>query len=74
MVTTMGENDYNVSFPDFEEIITYGETLEEAYIMAEDALKLCLFDLYQDKVDIPEATKINKIELKKDQVAILDRV
>ncbi|MEY8001717.1 type II toxin-antitoxin system HicB family antitoxin [Clostridium sp. Mt-5] len=74
IITTMAENDYNVSSPDFEEIITYGEILEEAYIMAEDALKLCLFDLYQDKVIIHEATKINKIELKKNKVAILVKV
>ncbi|MEA5008250.1 type II toxin-antitoxin system HicB family antitoxin [Clostridium tyrobutyricum] len=74
VITNMADDDYNVSFPDFEEIITYGETLEEAYIMAEDALKLCLFDLYQDKIDIPEATKINKIELKKDQVTILVKI
>lgn len=74
VITALGENDYNVKFPDFEEIITYGETLEEAYSMAEDALKLCLFDLYQDKEDIPESIKINKIELEKDQVAILVKV
>ena len=74
VITTLGENDYNVKFPDFDEIITYGETLEEAYNMAEDALKLCLFDLYQDKEDIPEAQKINKIKLEKDQVAILVKI
>lgn len=74
VITTMGENDYNVKFPDFEEIITYGETLEEAYVMAEDALKLCLFDLYKDKKDIPEAQKINKMKLEKGQVAILVKV
>jgi len=74
VITTLGENDYNVKFPDFDEIITYGETLEEAYNMAEDALKLCLFDLYQDKEDIPEARKINNIKLEQDQVAILVKV
>ena len=74
VITTLGENDYNVKFPDFDEIITYGETLEEAYNIAEDALKLCLFDLYQDKEDIPEAQKINKIKLEKDQVAILVKI
>ncbi|OBR94243.1 MULTISPECIES: type II toxin-antitoxin system HicB family antitoxin [Clostridium] len=74
VITTLGENDYNVKFPDFDEIVTYGETLEDSYNMAEDALKLCLFDLYQDKKDIPEAQKINKIKLEKDQVAILVKV
>lgn len=74
VITTMAENDYNVSFPDFEEIITYGETLEEAYIMAEDALKLCLFDLYQDKEGIPEATKMNNAKLNNTQVVILVKV
>lgn len=74
VITVMAKNDYNVSFPDFQEIITYGETLEEAYIMAEDALKLCLFDLYQDKVIIPEATKIQNIKLDKNQVLMFVKV
>ncbi|MDV3428802.1 MAG: type II toxin-antitoxin system HicB family antitoxin [Bacillota bacterium] len=71
LITINAKNDYNVRFPNFEEIITYGKTLEEAYIMAEDALKLCLFDLYQDKVDIPKAVKIEDIKLNKNQVIIL---
>jgi len=44
------DKDYNVRFKDFESIITYGESIDEAYNMAEDALKLEIFDLYSDKL------------------------
>ncbi|BAH05575.1 hypothetical protein [Clostridium kluyveri] len=38
------------------------------------ALKLCLFDLYQDKEGIPEATKMNNAKLNNTQVVILVKV
>lgn len=71
IVSKFDENDYNISFPDFEGIITYGETLDEAYVMAEDALKLCLFDLYEDNDRIPESTQLNNVKLDRNQVIIL---
>ncbi|WP_083189672.1 type II toxin-antitoxin system HicB family antitoxin [Orenia metallireducens] len=71
IVTKFDEDDYNVKFPDFEEIITFGEDLEEAYLMAEDALKLCLFDLYEDGEKIPEAKKIENIKLESNQTLII---
>ncbi|MFA5577313.1 MAG: type II toxin-antitoxin system HicB family antitoxin [Tissierellaceae bacterium] len=74
IITKFADNDYNVSFLDFEEIITFGETLEEAYTMAEDALKLTLFDLYEDEKDIIEATDIGNIELDEHQIIILVKI
>ena len=53
--TKHNDNDYQVSFYNFEYIITCGETLEQAFRMAEDALKLELFDLYSDNKEIPDA-------------------
>jgi len=53
VVTKFAEDDYNVKFPDIPEIHTFGTTLEEAYEMAEDALKLYIFDLYSDGIEIP---------------------
>lgn len=65
--TKHSDDDFEVSFYDFDYIITCGETLEEAFNMAEDALKLELFDLYSDNKEIPKATfpdtppKVNQI-------------
>ena len=71
IITKFDDKDYNVSFPDFEEIVTYGESLEEAYIMAEDALKLCVFDSYVDGEKLPEATSIQSIKVDENQVMVL---
>lgn len=74
IISKLADDDYNVKFADFEEIITYGTTLEEAYDMAEEALKLEIFDLYADKLDIPLATDINKIKTNDVETIILVRV
>lgn len=39
------EGGFWITFPDFPECMTQGDTLEEAYEMAIDALKLCLADM-----------------------------
>lgn len=54
VITKFAEDDYNVKFPDIEEINTFGSTLAEAYDMAEDALKLHLFDAYSDGIELQE--------------------
>lgn len=41
---TAPEGGFWVSFPDFPECFTQGETLEETYSMAVDALGLCVAD------------------------------
>ena len=42
--------------------------------MAEDALKLELFDLYSDKVEIPKATDITDIKHDIDEILIIIRI
>lgn len=74
IITKLDDNDYNVRFPNFEHIITYGENIEEACFMAEDALKLELFDSYTDNKEIPEATKLKDIQVNKDQFIVLVKV
>lgn len=44
---------YNVTFPDFEEAFTCGDTLEEALYMASDVLDLTLLSRISDKQEIP---------------------
>lgn len=74
VITKFADNDYNVRFPDFEGIITYGEDIEEACIMAEDALKLELFDSYANNKEISEATRLKDIVINNDQFIILVKV
>ena len=47
-------NGYWVEIPDVDGFITQGDTLEEAFLMARDALGLCLEDLEK----YPEASNI----------------
>jgi len=49
------QNGYWVSFPDFSECLTQGETLEEAYKMATEALGLCLDEKLRNGEAIPSA-------------------
>lgn len=74
IIKKLGEKDYNIRFNDFENIVTYGESLDKAYNMAEDALKLEIFDLYSDKLDIPNPTDIANIKIGSDEILILIKV
>ena len=66
-------NDYQVNFYDFENIITCGETLENAFKMAEDSLKLELFDLYSDNKEIPNGS-FPDIKLKDNQIPFIIKI
>lgn len=74
IIKKLGEKDYNVRFLDFENIITYGESLAEAFDAAEDALKLEIFDLYSDKLEIPESSDVSNIKVGSDETLILVKV
>lgn len=71
IIKKLAANDYNVRFVDFDHIVTYGEDMNKAYIMAEDALALELFDLYEDKEAFPKATDISNITIASDETLIL---
>jgi predicted RNase H-like HicB family nuclease len=63
----LGENKgYCISFPDLSGCITEGETLEEAYNMAKEALELHLYGMEEDGDIIPIPTQPNKIKLNSD--------
>lgn len=53
---------YLVNFPDISGCFTDGETLNEAYSMAEDALNLMLCSLEDRKEDIPTPTDVKDIK------------
>jgi len=50
------EGGYWVSFPDFPECMTQGETVEETYKMAYEAIGLCIEDRLKNKESLPEAS------------------
>ena len=56
------ENQYTVLFPDFGGA-TCGETLEDAYYMANDYLGINLMDYFQGNKEFPKATELEKINI-----------
>jgi len=52
---------YSVIFPDLESCYTQGESLSDAYEMAEDVLCLCLYNLEKEKKDIPQSANMMNI-------------
>ena len=61
-IFTKEEKGYSVVFPDLESCYTQGDTLEEAFEMAEDVLSLVLYEYEKEQRFIPEPTSIKKIE------------
>ncbi|MCG8402688.1 MAG: type II toxin-antitoxin system HicB family antitoxin [Firmicutes bacterium] len=57
------EGGYCITFPDLPGIVTEGDTLEEAFFMAKDALELHLWGLEDDGDSIPEPSHPNKIQV-----------
>ena len=58
---------FSVRFPDIEGCFTSGETLQDAILMAEDALCLMLYDLEENNKPIPQATDIRNIQTANDE-------
>ena len=47
---------YWISFPDFPECMTQGETMEEAYEMAVEVMGLCIDDRLKNEESLPEVS------------------
>ncbi|MFC4353181.1 type II toxin-antitoxin system HicB family antitoxin [Fodinicurvata halophila] len=66
--------DYGASFPDLPGCVTAGSTLDEARVMAEEALALHLEGMKKDGEPVPEASSLEDIMdnlENRDGVAIL---
>lgn len=64
---------YTITFPDFPECITEGDSLEEAYSMAFDALGLCIEDYKANKKLLPQASNPNNIKTNNNSfIAIIE--
>lgn len=60
-----------VEFPDLKGCITFGEDTEEALSSAKEALEGYLYVLERDGLEIPQASKLIDIKLKKNETTIL---
>lgn len=65
------EGGYSVFFPDIQGCNTQGETVEEAYDMAFDALGLTLTYLKENNLDIPQPSKPQDILLDDKQFVVV---
>ena len=67
-------SDYGVSFPDFPGVVTAGSDLDDARLMAEEALAFHVEGLSEDGEAIPEPSSLEKVmadQENRDGVAIL---
>lgn len=64
---------YSVSFPDIEGAYSFGDSLEDAYAMAEDVLSLMLLDMEERGDCIPIPTDIKKIQSSENEIKSLVR-
>ena len=62
---------YVVCFPDLESCYTQGDSLQDAYEMAADILCLTLYNLEEEKANIPPASDVSAIKTGKDEFASL---
>lgn len=59
VIFTKEDSNYLIDFPDIPEIITFGESIEDALIMAQDALGVALAD--EKTEDYPIPTPLEKV-------------
>lgn len=67
------EGAFSVRFPDIEGCNTFGESIDEAIVMAEDACCLMLYELESEGSAAPDPTPINKVKKGKDEFVTLIR-
>ena len=62
---------YCVFFPDFDNICTQGDDFKDAMEMAEDALCLMLYNMEEEGIDIPNASKSSDIKANPNDIVNL---
>lgn len=58
---TESDGRYSVIFPDLNDLATYGNTLADAYAMAQEACGMYLFNALKDGENLPAATPLNQV-------------
>ena len=67
-------SDFSVSFPDFPGCVTAGKTIDEARLMAEEALAFHIEGMIEDGEQIPPSSSLDdimKVRESRDAVAFL---
>lgn len=62
---------YSVSVPDLDGCFSEGDTLNDAYKMARDAIGLCITDLLENKKDLPEPSAPKALKHDADDSIVL---
>ena len=65
------EGGFWISFPDIPECLTQGETMDEAYEMAVDALGLALTSRVEEGQPIPSASDPSSITMDQDSFVVV---
>lgn len=73
-IFTFDSDGISVEFPDLPGCLTCGDTEEEAYSAAKEALALHLYGMEQDKEEIPEPSKLKGLTLEENQIFALINV
>ena len=65
------EGGYWITFPDFPECMTQGETLDDSYANALDALGLCIADYHKNCIVLHVASDPKSFSLDENSTTIL---
>lgn len=64
---------YSVIFPDLNDLATYGDTLADAFAMAQEACGQYLFNTLKDGETLPDATPLHQV-IKDEDSAIINLI
>lgn len=64
----------SINFPDLPGCLSCAETTDEAIKNAEEALGLVLYDMEQEKEEIPKPTPFEKVRCRSNEKAVIIRV
>ena len=65
------EDGISVEFPDLPGCLTCGDTQEEAWRMAREAMALHLYGMEEESLTIPESSPISNLKTKQNQVIVM---
>lgn len=65
------EGGFWITFPDLPECMTQGDSMQEAYEMAVDALGLALTSREQEKQEFPVASDLSQISVNANEYCVI---
>ena len=71
-VFTLEDGSYNVEFPDLPGCLTYGETLEEAFLNAKEALSGYAASILERGKDLPVPSALSRISAEGGTTMLVD--